>query len=236
MTVAHFFQGWRQREVWIVVGLVLLSLVLSRVPVISILFYPFLLFNTVVHELGHGLAALLTGGNFHRFVIFPNGNGLAYSSGGIRWIVVSAGYVGSALFGGALIIISSFGVSARRVLFWLGIVLGILCVLYMRNLFGFFVGALMTAGLITAGKKLSDFWAYVLLLFLAVQSMLNALDSVFGLVTISLYHRGIKTDAQSMAEMTFLPAVFWAVLYSGLAIGILVLSLIVAYRRNPAPR
>jgi uncharacterized membrane protein len=70
------------------------------------------------------------------------------------------------------------------------------------------------------------------LLFLSVQSMLNAVNSVFGLVRISAYSGDIHTDAQSMAEQTFLPAIVWAVLYSIIAIVILVFSLSVAYRRT----
>ncbi|MBI1878521.1 MAG: M50 family metallopeptidase [Chloroflexi bacterium] len=81
----------------------LVSLIMAFVPGLGWLDYPFRLLLTMAHELGHGLAALLTGGEFVRFVIFPNGAGLAYTAGGWRWLIVPAGYVGVALFGAALI-------------------------------------------------------------------------------------------------------------------------------------
>lgn len=233
MTISHFFQGWRQREVLIILGLAIASLVLWRVPFIAWVFYPFHLFGTFIHELSHGIAAILTGGSFLKFVVRPNFSGVATTSGGIDWIIVSAGYVGSAIFGGLLIIISAWGISARAVLFGLGIALGILCVLFVRSLFGIVAGLLFSAVLIAAGTRLSGFWASQVLLFIAIQSILDALDSVFDLVKLSTHHRYVLTDAQIMAQKTFLPAVFWAVLWSGISLAVLVTSLTIAYRRNP---
>lgn len=233
MTVAHFFQGWRQREALIVLGLAVASILLWRVPVLGWLFYPFQLFGTFIHELGHGLAAMATGGEFRRFVVSPNLSGQAWSAGGIRWIVVSAGYIGSALFGGGLIIISAWGASARTVLFGLGVLFGLMCLLFVRNLFGIATGFLLAAGLIVAGQRLADAWANGLLLFLSVQCMLDAIDSVFDLVKLSTHHRDLRTDAQIMAQHYLLPAIFWALLWTAIAIAILIVSLNIAYRRTP---
>ncbi|XDE62872.1 M50 family metallopeptidase [Arthrospira platensis BEA 1257B] len=43
--------------------------------------YPFSILATWFHEMGHGLTAILLGGNFHKLLLFPNGSGLAYNSG-----------------------------------------------------------------------------------------------------------------------------------------------------------
>jgi hypothetical protein len=235
MTVAHFFQGWKQREVLIVLGLAVASMLLWRVPWLGWIFYPFHLFGTFVHELSHGLAAILTGGKFVQFIVRPNFSGVATTAGGVRWVVVSAGYLGSALFGGLLVIISAWGVSARAVLLGLGVILGIMCLLFVRSIFGLVTGFLFSAGLIAAGLYLNTTWASGLLLFLAVQSMLDAVDSVFDLIKLSTHHRYITTDAQIMQSMTFIPAVFWAILWTGISLTILFFSLSIAYRQNPKP-
>jgi hypothetical protein len=44
-------------------------------------------------------SAVITGGAFRRFEINPDLSGVAFSAGGVAWIISSAGYVGSALFG-----------------------------------------------------------------------------------------------------------------------------------------
>lgn len=77
---------------------------LAWTPWLVLVAYPFRLLTTLVHELGHGLAAIVTGGDFLRFVVFPDGSGLAYTAGGWRLIVIPAGYLGAAAFGALLIV------------------------------------------------------------------------------------------------------------------------------------
>jgi hypothetical protein len=235
MGFARFFQDWRQREIVTVLGLGLLMLILWRIPLFGLLFYPFQLFNTFVHELSHGLVAIATGGGFNRFVVRPDLSGTAWSVGGIQWIIVSAGYIGSALFGGILTILAAWGAPARRVLFWLGGALGLLCLLFVRNLFGIVTGFGLAAGLILAGRRLGPLWADGLLLLLAVQAMLNSLDSMFDLVGFSLALGGPRTDAQIMQDTTGIPAIFWALLWTTISVVILIVSLRVAYYRRPDP-
>ncbi|MDW8299152.1 MAG: M50 family metallopeptidase [Anaerolineae bacterium] len=70
---------------------------------VSNLLYPFRLIVTFVHEAGHGIAALLTGGRFIEFRVFPNGAGLATTAGGNRIIITQMGYLGAAFFGATLL-------------------------------------------------------------------------------------------------------------------------------------
>jgi hypothetical protein len=196
------------------------------------LFYPFQLFGTFIHELGHGLAAIATGGEFRRFAVNPDLSGHALAAGGVGWIIAGAGYVGSAVFGGLLTVISARGVPARQALLWLGVIFGLLCLLFVRNLFGLFTGAALAVGLVFAAQRLRERWADALLLFLAVQMMLNSLNSVFDLVQISAASRAL-TDAEIMARATGIPAIIWALVWSAISIGVLVVSLRVAYQRGP---
>jgi hypothetical protein len=228
-----YLRGWRLRELMLVLGMAFTSIVLWRVPIIGWLWYPFQVYGTFVHELSHGIATVLTGGEFRRFVVNPDLSGTATSAGGIRWIVVSAGYLGSAAFGGILTLLSASAVPARRVLVALGLILGILSLLFVRNLFGLAAGMVLTTLLVVAGRKLQELWADGLLLLLAVQMMLNAVDSVFGLVQLSALHGTTRTDAQIMAHATGIPAIAWAALWSLLSLVILLASLRVAYYRPP---
>ena len=67
------------------------------------LLFPFRLLVTFVHETGHGLAALISGGRFLGFVVYENGSGLATTAGGNPLLVLPMGYLGAALFGSALL-------------------------------------------------------------------------------------------------------------------------------------
>src|SRR5687768_11466221 len=56
--------------------------------------YPLMLISTLVHELGHGVAAVLMGGDFHEYRMWADGSGVATSSGvgsGAARAFVSAG-------------------------------------------------------------------------------------------------------------------------------------------------
>lgn len=71
------------------------------------LLWPVRLFVTFVHEAGHSLAALITGGEVIGFTISPNGSGLARTAGGYPALILPAGYLGAALFGSLLFFLSS---------------------------------------------------------------------------------------------------------------------------------
>jgi hypothetical protein len=221
----------QRRDVLIMIVLALVSVVLARVPYFALLLFPFHLFGTFVHELGHGFAAIITGGTFHRLVVFPDLSGMAWSSGGVRWFITSAGYLGSALFGAVLAVLSARRISARRLLVGLGVALAILCLFFVRNLFGIVAGLLVAAALCIAGRKLPQRWANGFVLFLAVQMMLNALDSLMDLTLVSASVPATASDAQIMAQATGVPAVVWAVLWSLAGIGILLTALRIAYSR-----
>ncbi|NJL33533.1 MAG: hypothetical protein HC893_06330 [Chloroflexaceae bacterium] len=62
--------------------------------------------------------------------------------------------------------------------------------------------------------------------------MLNALDSVFGLVWISSSRADVLTDARNMQLMTGIPALFWALLWSAISLTVLIIAVSVAFRRN----
>lgn len=221
--------GWRYRDLLIVVGLAFISVLLWRMQWIGLLFYPFQLLGTFVHEISHGLAAIGTGGEFQRFAVHPDLSGIAWSAGGIRWVIASAGYVGSALVGGALLVITARGVPARSVLALAGIVLGVLCLVFVRNVFGIVSGMMLAGALILAGERLQPMAAYGLLLFLAVQLILDAMDNVVDLILISANHQTVLTDARLMELETGVPALVWAVVWCGIALIILAGSLRIAF-------
>ena len=79
--------GWmasiaaRRRTKAALVWSIALTLALYLVPFGQLLAYPLVLLSTLVHEVGHGLAALAVGGRFERFVMFADASGMAFSTG-----------------------------------------------------------------------------------------------------------------------------------------------------------
>jgi len=88
----------------------LLPLALAVVFVLlfdSIVVYPFRLFVVFLHEVGHGTAAVLTGGRIVSIGISPDEGGVCVTRGGIRFVVLNAGYLGSLLFGALFLVLGA---------------------------------------------------------------------------------------------------------------------------------
>jgi len=85
---------------WQLLALTALVMALWTTPVIL----PLKILVVFFHELSHGLAALLTGGEIVSLSVNPEQGGVTLMRGGSRFAILSAGYVGSLLFGVALLL------------------------------------------------------------------------------------------------------------------------------------
>jgi hypothetical protein len=210
----------------------LVALLIAFMPGLGWLGYPFRLLITMVHELAHGLAALLTGGEFRRFVISADGAGLAYTAGGWRWVIIPAGYVGVALFGAVLILL---GRSHRWSRMALAVIGGLMILLSLRYgapsiVSGDFLNGILTTvtgvifGCFFVGVawKAAPGWIIFLLHLVALQAGLTAFSDLATVIGLSTnFFNAPANDARSMAELTFIPAIIWAVLWVIVAVGLI---------------
>jgi len=214
-----------------------ISVLLWFIPYAEVIAYPFRIFVTFIHEGGHAIAALLTGNSVQSLSVATNASGETYTTqGGLisQVAVSSAGYLGSMAFGALLLVLIRKSVAARIVLlgsgalvFGLTIIYGLFKPLYSGASwsgipFTLLAGSLIGAGLILVARFASAKVASFFVSFLAVQCVLNAL---FDLKTVfflsSPFAPSVPTDAVNMASATGIPALFWAVIWIGLALGIL---------------
>ena len=234
MTLNDVLSTWMRPDVLPIAVLAFISGLLWNIPIIKLLFYPFRILNVFIHELSHGFVAAMTGGEFRRFVVNLEISGTAYRVGGVTFFVAQAGYLGTALVGAFLMLLTTANIPARVVLLGLGLFLGLLCLLCVANCFGIVAGWTLAGLLLFAGSQLDDESAAPILLFLVVQMSLAAVQSLFELIQYPKY-KGL-TDAEKMEAITAVPAVFWALLWCAIAIAILLWSVTVAYRDLPLPR
>lgn len=119
-----------QRDLLLAFGAFAIAFILWQFQGLFFLVYPLRLFVTMIHELGHGLAAILTGGRFDHFEVTQRGAGTAYTLGGWRLAIIQAGYLGTAIFGAVLLILTNRVRKPGTVAIGLGIFIGILTALY----------------------------------------------------------------------------------------------------------
>ena len=214
-----------------------ISILLWFIPYVEFLTYPFRIFVTFIHEGGHALAALFTGNSVSYLSVAPNASGETYSTyGGIisQTLISSAGYIGSMAFGALLLVLIRKAVAARLVLlgcsifvFTLTMIYGLIKPIFSMNAwsgipFTLLAGTAISIGLVLIAKFATARVAAFFTSFLAVQCVLNAL---FDLKTVfflsSPFGPTVPTDAVNMAHATGIPAMFWTVIWIGLALGIL---------------
>jgi len=218
-----------------------ISIVLWFIPFAEILTYPFRVFVTFIHEGGHAIAAVLTGNSVQSLSIAMNASGETYTTKGGLWsqvFIASAGYVGSMLFGGLLLILIRKAIAARVVLLGSAGLIMALTIIYglfkplvsWSGLWGvpftFFAGILLSVGLVAVARFAKPRVATFFVSFLAVQCVLNALldlKTVFFLS--SPFAPSVHTDAQNMSIATGVPAILWTVVWIALAFIILWFSM-----------
>ncbi|KAF5351576.1 hypothetical protein D9758_007204 [Tetrapyrgos nigripes] len=75
-----------------------------NVPGIRNIINPLKLLTIGIHEFSHIIMALFTGGRILRITIDPHVGGATIVEGGIPTLILSAGYIGSSLFGGLFVL------------------------------------------------------------------------------------------------------------------------------------
>lgn len=205
----------------------ILCLVMAQVPGFDLVLYPLRLLTTMIHEGGHALATVISGGQVLAVTLEPDGSGLTRSLGGWRPLILSAGYLGTIGVGCALLLASRSQRRSTLLLLVLGVAMAMLTLLFARNVLAVAMGVFW--GLVLVG------WALrgprgthgVLLAFLGIQDSLNSISDLRTLFALSL-SSGTVTDAQMMSQEMFwglLPAPVWAILWAAIGVGVTGLTL-----------
>lgn len=214
--------AFRKRALLIALAAFALVLILWNIPQLGFLLYPFRLFVTFVHESGHGLAALISGGHFEGFVVHSNGSGVALTAGGSRALILPAGYLGAALFGAVLFYLANSVPYSRVIAAGLGIALGLITILYTDLLsVAFLVGLASAALLLYLGRRGHTDLTLLVLNLLAMVTALNAVLDLLALINNSGATLGaVRNDAAAFsAEIApLIPPVVFAALWVLLAL------------------
>lgn len=189
------------------------------------------LFTTLVHELGHAVAAILTGRVVHGIRIRRNHSGDALSSGrGTLGVVISGmlGYPAPAIVGAAQLW-SVFSGYTAAALFLGGAVL-VLTILVIRNLFGILV--VLASAVVSA-----LLWFYatpevqsIALLVLGTALLVGSVRGLGTVVGVHVRHRDqLRTsDAYLLYRRTGVPSPVWLAVFTTVISGC-VLAAFAAY-------
>lgn len=165
-----------RRARWVLLLSAGITLLLYVLPFGHLLARPLLYVSTLVHELGHGVAAVLVGGRFDQLEMWADGSGAARVFGRteLDHALISAGGLVGPAFAAAV----GFAMARRRrwarwALGAIGLLLAWAMIFKIRTGFGLLVAGVLTAACLGVALKAADDWAQLLLGFLSVQLALS---------------------------------------------------------------
>jgi hypothetical protein len=189
--------------------------------------WPLILISTLVHELGHGLSALLAGGQFISLNLWSDASGVAAYRGAFgplaRACVAAGGLLAPPLAASALFLAARSAVAARRALLGCALLLLVVAALWVRTLFGFGFVSLLAMLLLTIGLRSSAAVAQFSVVFLALQLSLAVFsrgDYLF-MAQAQTAQGWMPSDTGQIEQALWLPYWFWGLLIALASMGIL---------------
>jgi hypothetical protein len=170
---------------------------------------------TIAHEGGHALIALLTGRKLRGIRLEFDTSGLTLSAGrpsgpGMMFTLL-AGYIAPSLIG----VLGAWLLGGNRItlLLWLTVVLLLLMLINIRNLFGV-LSVLITGAIVVivswyASAQVQAVFAYAGVWFL----LFGGVRPVFELQSLRSRGRMPESDADQLAHVTRVPALFWVTVF-----------------------
>jgi len=228
------------RELWTrdkrLLRAILVIVVVLNAPVGKYVLYPFVIFSTWIHESFHGLAALSIGGKIAWLNIYPDGSGLANTIIPVglfqRAWVAGAGYQGTAIVGGIMLMFRRTNLGARIGTCGIGLAILLCCIFFVRNAFGLAIMIPIGLLLVAAGWRLPPFWVGELYALLALTTCLNAITSIQVLFFVAEANIGgvvRMSDATTMQSITKIHYWVWASIWMILAFWMTAMGIFITF-------
>ncbi|MEL7115446.1 MAG: M50 family metallopeptidase, partial [Pseudomonadota bacterium] len=158
---------------------------------------PLKILVVLFHEISHGVAAVLTGGEIVSLTVSPDQGGLAVTRGGSRFWILTAGYLGSLLIGVGLLLGALRSRADKALVAALGVVTLALTALYIRELFAVLFCLGIGLSLLAISRFLPRTANDLVLRIIGLTSMIYVPRDIFSDTIDRAY---LRSDAYMLAE------------------------------------
>lgn len=195
----------------------IVSVIVWQLPYGNYILYPFTILSTYFHEISHGFAAILLGGDFIKLELFPNGSGLAtHTSSSFlptfgNGLIALAGPLGPTIFGYLLFRLSKNEKYSKFILGIVSLFILFTMLIWVRTIFGIVfltLTFLVVAFINLKGSNLlqkNTIRAIALQLFLSVYPSLGYFFSEGGIIE----GKQFVSDTGVAEKYLLLPYWFW---------------------------
>ncbi len=179
--------------------------------------YPLKIFVVFMHEVSHGLAAIVTGGKIVEIQINPQQGGHALTQGGSRFWTLTAGYLGSLLWGGLILLLAARTHFDKAISILIGLGMVAISIGFGESTFTYLFGIGFGVVLIAIGFFLPETVNDWILRLIGVTSCLYAILDIKSDV---LDRSHLRSDARMLSEVTGVSTEVWGVLWILVAIAL----------------
>lgn len=187
--------------------------------------YPLKIFVVFMHEVSHGLAAIATGGRILEIQINPQQGGHALTQGGSRFWTLTAGYLGSLLWGGVILLLAARTRFDKAISILIGFGMVAISIGFGESTFTYLFGIGFGVALIAIGFYLPEAVNDWILRIIGVTSCLYAILDIKSDV---LDRSSLRSDARMLSEVTGIATEVWGALWILIAIALTIWFLYLA--------
>ncbi len=194
---------WQRYQLYF---LLVIAIILREIPIVSI---PLNWLETYFHEISHGLAALLTGGEIMRIQLFASGAGECTTRGGLSFFITFFGYAGATLWGWVIFKLANSHQRIAQIFSAIMILLLIASIIFWaRDLLTIIIISSLAVMFVLVIKLRRLYYLQILLKFFGLSILLNSLFS-----PTYLFDGRDLGDGAALASMTLIPELVWVMLW-----------------------
>ena len=209
---------------WKFIIFIAIAILITNIPIIGNYVK---IINTVIHESGHALMALV-GGKVHNISLFHNTEGTTFTSHS-NWFGGFFTGIAGYMFSSFMAFLSFLFISRKKykpLIIILLIFIGVNLVFWVRNFYGIFWLISFGVAFLLLLKKGSITLVQNCLLLIASILLIESVSSSFIILMLSFVQSHSAGDATGVANVTFfIPAQVWGLFFFGQAVAFLLVGL-----------
>lgn len=173
------------------------------------------LVNTLIHEVGHALVTILTGGKVAKIELFANTEGTAWSRHRFFFGGVLTSLAGYPAASATAFLFVYFSINGNYAYILLGLlaVLVVSALFWIRNLYGILWVVTVSGAFIYLLWLNNETLSENVALFLTAILFVASVTTAFDILKISVKTPRDSGDASNLATQLWIPAPFWGVLF-----------------------
>ena len=177
-------------------------------------------FVTLAHESGHAIMGILTFGRVGHIKIHFDRSGETVTSRGLRILPIGAclsllsGYPFPILLGAFMLAASQ--TAWYMIAFWVVAAIGVMCAVFIRNVFGFLIVAIWAAFFAYLAIE-NPPYAMTAFVAAAIFLILGGLKDLVGLIRMYFRKQTGETDLGILKGHTHIPEGIWLIMMTGIS-------------------